>query len=169
MENKKYNVIDPDTGEVIDYIGPGDSILREAKQKLDDDIISWSCGGFIKGNVKELKLILPILSQGQRSLLFALMPYVNYKDCLICHSNGKDIGLGKIATIAGINIKTARKITRELVSLDILCINKNSRNNQYFMNPWLIYRGVSINKTLKAMFKNYQIKSCKNIRWKDLN
>ena len=168
MKDKRYNVIDTITGELVDYINTGDKILRESSEEIDNSLLKWNCGGFIKGNISELKLLSPTLTQSQRSLLFALLPYVNYKDCLICHSNGKDINLGDISTIATINIKTARKITRELVAIDILCINKNSRNNQYFMNPWLIYRGVSINKTLKAMFKNYQIRSLGDVQWKDL-
>ena len=165
---KRYNVIDPETGEIINHIEQGDQLMKAPKELNDEKVISWNCGMFVKGNVKELQLLIPELSSSQRGLLFSLMAYVNYKDCLVCYPNGKDINLNSLTTITNVNIKTVRKITSELIKLNLVYSGKNGNNNQYFVNPWVICRGNYINKTLKAMFKNYQIRSMEIIRWKDL-
>ena len=167
-EKKVYNVVDIKTGEIINHIREGDQIIRGKFEITDEKFIPWNCGSFIKGNMQEIKLLAEELSYIQSSLLFVLMPYVSYKSCHICYQNGKDINLQTISELFGSNIKTANKVTKQLISFKILYLGKNGNNNQYFMNPWIMYKGNYINKTLKAMFKDYQIRSMDNIKWKDL-
>lgn len=167
-EKKVYNVIDTKTGEIINHIREGDQIIRGKYEITDEKFISWDCGTFVKGNIQEIKALAEELTYIQSSLLFVLMPYVSYKSCLICYPNGKDINLQDISKLFGSNIKTASKVTKDLTSLKILYQGKVGNKNQYFMNPWIMYKGNYINKTLKAMFRDYKIRSCGNIKWKDL-
>lgn len=167
MQDDFFNVYDPKTGEVIDKIYPGDKIVREQQSHEDDGTMSWKVD-FIKSNSRELRLLTKELSHMQKSLLFSILPYVRYESCMITHFNGKDINLSGLSEVSGISNKSIKKITGELIAMDILYKGKNSRNNQYFINPWLIYKGTRINKTLKSMFKNYKIRSRGSVKWKDL-
>ena len=54
-----------------------------------------------------------------------------------------------------------------LIEKDILYKGRNSRNVQYFANPWLFCKGNRINKVLKTMFKNYEIRTMDKTKWKD--
>ena len=167
-ENKIYNVVDINTGEIINHIREGDQIIRGKFEVTDEKFIPWNCGNFVKGNQQEIKPLAEELSYIQSSLLFVLMPYVSYKSCLISYPNGKDINLQTISELFGSNIKTASKVTGQLIKMHILYKGRIGNNNQYFMNPWVMYKGNYINKTLKAMFKDYQIRSLGNVKWKDL-
>jgi hypothetical protein len=53
-------------------------------------------------------------------------------------------------------------------SKDIICRNKNSKERQYFVNPWLFCKGNRINKVLQTMFRNYGVRVCGGIKWKHI-
>jgi len=55
---------------------------------------------------------------------------------------------------------------KSLAKKDIIYRGKNSKNRQYFVNPWLFCKGNRINKVLKTMFKNYRIKILGGKQWK---
>ena len=59
------------------------------------------------------------------------------------------------------------KVIRSLIDKDILYKGKNSKNVQYFVNPWLFCKGNRINKVLKTMFENYKIRTY-GVRWGEL-
>ena len=70
--------------------------------------------------------------------------------------------------ISGISKGKISSVINGLVEKDILYKGKNSRNVQYFVNPWLFCKGNRINKVLKTMFKNYEIRTMDKTKWKDL-
>ena len=160
-------VVDTRTGEVLTKDGDRVRIIRKETVDYLSDKADWTTGGFFKGYVGELRKILPTLSQSEKSLLMSVAPYVSYFDCHLEYSNGKDVDINGIVRITGYTKKTVIGILKSLVDKDILYRGKNSQNYQWFVNPWLFNRGSTINKVLKAMFKNYYIHT-KGCRWKDL-
>jgi len=165
MENRA--VCDTKTGEVVSELREGDRILR--KESIDAFKQHNKDGrSFIKGNTAEMRKLTPLLSMNERAMIFSLMPYTAYQTCLIQYPNGKDIGLQEIIKISGMCRNTASETIRRLSAKDVLYRGRNSRNNQYFINPWIVYRGAEFNIVLSEMFKNYRILSRGGIQWKDL-
>lgn len=162
-------IVNVNSGEILQSAYSGDVVKITKKASMDylSTRAVISGGNFFKGYVAELRLVLPTLSQGEKSLLFSIAPYVTYYSCHLQWSNGKDITVSSIVRISGFSKKTVLKLLGLLVSKDILYHGKNSRNYQWFVNPWIFSRGNEMNKVLKAMFKNYYIRVHK-CRWKDL-
>lgn len=146
----------------------GDRVLRQQSVDFLKSKQSIKGSNFIRGNTDEMRKLAPVLSTNERAMLFSLMPYTAYQTCVIQYPNGRDIGLHEIIHISGMCRNTASETVRKLLARDILYKGKNSQSNQYFINPWIVYRGAEFNSVLAEMFKNYRILSHGGIRWKDL-
>lgn len=140
------------------------------RRKVNDSskYMSWDLKHYSKVNTDELRLLLPELSKNERIVLFSLLPYVGYDDCLLKHINGKELNIEGIAKISSLSASTVEKVVKSLRHKDILYKGKNSRNVQYFINPWICSRGSKLSKVLKTMFQNYEVQSFGGIKWKDL-
>lgn len=163
----KRAVLNVDTGELMTELNDGDRIVR----KESIDLLrrrNKDSQAFIKGNTAEMRKLAPLLSVNERAMLFSLMPYTAYQSCVIQYSNGKDIGLKDIVKISGMCRNTATETINKLLAKDIIYKGKNSASNQYFINPWIVYRGAEFNTVLAEMFKNYRVLSHGGVRWKDL-
>lgn len=169
MNNAEKAVVDIATGEVVQTALEGDTvrIIRRGTKAYLESQQKWDTESFFKGYVVELRKVLPSLAHSEKALLISIAPYVSYYDCHLQYSNGRDIGIRAIVDITGYSKKTVVKILASLVDKDILYRGKNSKNHQWFVNPWLVSRGSVVNPVLKAMFKNYYIRT-KDCKWKDL-
>lgn len=165
---KSRVVIDEETGEILAYLEEGDRILRAKSEEYLKESEAWSASGFFKGHSAELQKVLPDLTMSEKAVLISIIPYVYYVTCNLRHSNKKDIVLKDIIRICGFSKNTVVAAIDSLISKDILYKGQNSKSNQYFVNPWLIHKGNTINKVLKEMFKNYRVRTKDNLRWKDL-
>jgi hypothetical protein len=164
-------VVSLNTGEVLNREGDTVRIIRkeskEAYKKLQDNPVEPWNYSFFKGNVDELRKVLPLLDKNEKSLLMSISPYISYRDCHLQWSNGKDIDVDAMSRISGYCKKTVNEILKSLKKKDIVYHGENSKSFQWFVNPWLFSRGSTINVVLKTMFKNYYIHT-KGCKWKDL-
>lgn len=161
-------VVSTDTGEVLSDIRDGDRLRIIRKESIESFKSREKWGGqFFKGYTDELRHVLPTLTQSEKSMLLSIAPYVSYFDCHLEYPNGRDVTLNGIVRISGYTRKTTIKVLKSLVDKDIMYRGHNSKNNQWFVNPWLFSRGNTINKVLKAMFKNYYVHT-KKCKWEDL-
>lgn len=180
-EDNRLKVIDPNTNETVNYINKGDKIVRKTsinafkelkKVETKDTCVNWNIKEFYKTNTEEMQLIIKELSQSEKAFLFSITSYVSFDDNLLQIGKGKhavDIGTEDLIDITGMSRSTLYATIESLASKDIIYRGKNSRNKQYFVNPWLFCKGNRINKVLKTMFKNYKIRCKDNVEWKDLN
>lgn len=176
MSNEKQIrgiLINPETGEKLLEVYEGDRILRNEtieanreKQKREKDIIPWDAQPFYKGFIQELKAIIPKLNMPEKVFLFSIMPYISYEDCCIKDRKGNDIGTEELKEICGISRSLVYETINTLIEKDIIYRGKNSKNRQYFVNPWLFCKGKQINKVLQTMFKNYYI-NMYGMTWKE--
>jgi hypothetical protein len=161
-------IVEEQTGEITSSLGAGDRILRAKSIEKLKTTDKWNTGGFSKVNGEELKLLNPTLSTSERSVLLSLLPYVSYSSCLIQHSNGRDINLDGIVKLSGMSYNTVLAAVDSLITRDIIYKGKNSKGNQFFINPWIAYKGNTINKVLFDMFRNYRILSKGGRMWKEI-
>lgn len=170
-------IVDSDTGEITDEIYPGDRIVRHSSVKslkklksVDDDKSEiWNLKNFYKANVSEMKLWLVDLSQAEKAFLFSIAPYVSFDDCHLQYGNGIDIGTEDLMKITNMSRTLVYQTIDTLIQKDILYKGKNSKNRQFFVNPWLFCKGNRINKVLRTMFKNYKIRVLGGKKWKDVD
>lgn len=180
-KDDRLKVVNPNTNETVNHINKGDKIVRKnsieafkliKEQEAKGSCVNWNMKEFYKTNIEEMQLISKELSQSEKAFLFSITPYVSFDDNLLQIGKGKksvDIGTEDLIEITGMSRSTLYSTIELLASKDIIYRGKNSRNKQYFVNPWLFCKGNRINKVLKAMFKNYKIRCKDNIAWKDLD
>lgn len=180
MDNKPVvaNVISMETGEITDDLYPGDRIVRgksaesyrsyKKNSKSTPDYQKWDLDNFYRANISELTLLLEELSQSEKAFLFSISPYISFEDCHLKYHNNVDIGTEDLVKITGMSRTTVYETIKALLDKDIIYKGKNSKTRQYFVNPWIFSKGSRINKVLKAMFGNYEIRVLGNKRWKDI-
>ena len=169
-------IYDDDTGEQIDHLEDGDRILRKTsidkiKELHEDELPEGTATikQFFKGNGREISLILPELDVYEKAFLFSVAPYVNYMDCCLKYSNGKDVTADGLLCITGIKRSKMFMVVDSLVKKDIIYKGVNSKNKQYYVNPWLFCKGNRLNKVLKNMFRNYRIRSMNGMKWGNMS
>lgn len=138
------------------------------KENSSSKYMAWNLKHYSKANTDELRLLLPELNKNERIVLFSLLPYVGYDDCLLKHMNGKSLNIESIANISVLSVSTTEKTVNSLRTKNILYKEKINKNVQYYINPWICSRGSKLDKTLKMKFKDYKIQIYQGIKWEDL-
>lgn len=182
MDNKPVvaHLVSKETGEITNNLHEGDRIIRKKSSKSyskiksiknnTDNVINyenWNLENFYKANIPEMRLLMKDLSQAEKAFLFSIAPYVSFDDCHLQYGNGVDIGSEDLVKISRMSRGLTYETIKSLINKDILYKGKNSKNKQYFVNPWLFCKGNRINKVLRTMFKNYRIRVFKK-KWKDI-
>ena len=161
-------IVNLETGEIRGYLGTGDRILRAASVEYLNNTQEWKLDNFFKGHAGEINKWLKELSVNEKALLFSVVPYVSFEDCHLQYSNGNDIGTEELVKITNMPRRTVYETLDSLIKKDILYRGKNSKNRQFFVNPWLFCKGNRINRVLKTMFKNYRIRVMGKKKWGDM-
>ena len=160
-------LIDTETGEEV-ILYEGDRITRKNSLDYLSDTEILGIDSFFKGNVEELKLLLPELSTTEKAFLISIAPYVGYSDCCLKHGNNIDMLPVHMEQIVGLSMRSIYSVLESLIKKDIVYKGKNSNGRQYFVNPLLFNKGARHNKVLRTMFKNYKVRSRGSIKWKDI-
>lgn len=157
-----------DNGEILTRINPGDRILRANSIAYLDSCYIWKVEHFYKGNAAEMKKLMEELTPNEKAFLFSIAVYVGYEDCCLKYDNGDELTTNDLIGLSGLGRSTTFETINGLIKKDILYKGRNSKNRQYFINPWIFCKGNRINKVLKTMFKNYKIRVLGGTQWKHL-
>lgn len=161
-------VVDYDTGEVVTEMHDGDRIVRGSSVEYLQQFREWKIEHFYKGNLSEIKSWMKDLTPNEKAILFTVSPYVGYEDCCLKHGNGEMVTFDHIVELSGLSRGAVSATINSLIGKDIICRNKNSKERQYFVNPWLFCKGNRINRVLQTMFRNYGVRVCGGIKWKHI-
>jgi len=163
-------IVNLETGELLNKAKQGDRIKITRKESVEylENFQTWKIEHFYKGHTDEIRKLVKELSVHEKAFLFSVAPYVGYDDCCLKFSNGKDITTKHLISITGLNKNKLHETVGNLIEKDIIYKGKNSKNRQFFINPWLFCKGNRINNVLKTMFKNYRVRIYGNTKWKDL-
>jgi len=169
LSKKVSYLVSTDTGEVTNEINEGDRVRITRKESLEylSQFQEWRIEHFYKGHVDELRKLTD-LTTNEKAFLFSIATYVGYEDCCLKHPNGNDITPDDLLRITGLCKSILYDTINSLSKKDIIYKGNNSRNRQYFINPWLFCKGNRINRVLKTMFKNYRIRVLGGIKWDDV-
>jgi hypothetical protein len=169
LENKKVGlVVNPDTGEIINEINAGDRLLRKTSVEYLNNTQDWKMENFFKGHTGEIGNWIKDLSVNERAFLFSIVPHIGYEDCCIKYSNGRPLGTEDLVKVTYMPRSTVYEVLVSLTKKDILYRGKNSKERQFFINPWLFCKGSRINKVIRTMFRNYRIRVLGGVKWKNL-
>lgn len=162
-------IVNPDTGDVTGEVYEGDRVIRKASVEYLNNTQVWKLDSFFMGHVAEIKNWTQELTMHEKAFLFSIVPYIGYEDCCLKHSNGNPLGTEDLAKVTGMPRRTVYEVIGTLTKKDILYKGKNSKERQFFINPWLFCKGNRINNVLKTMFRNYKIRVLGGVAWKNVN
>jgi len=127
-----------------------------AKKILDPTLERW-CKGYQYTKVfsDTMNVVGKELSGAECKIIMLLLSYIRYDSGMIATLKGNPLTNQDIVEIVKMSKRTVSDIMDGLVKKRIFARNRVGVCNQYFANPYIFLRGNYINKTLKAMFKNY--------------
>lgn len=160
-------LIDTGTGEVKGEIYEGDKVRILRKRQLD----------YVKTNAEEInkermyyfgqdenfgmisefaskQLADEKLTATEYRIVLIMMANTHYKSGLIAFKNNIPLSIEWLAKKLNISIKTAEKSINTLIDKGIIAQNTTHFKTKYFFNPFILYKGRWINRTLYEMFRN---------------
>jgi len=158
-------IVDPETGEIIDQINAGDSIMRLESKKIDEKYQrNFNKGeSFLKIYDSVMPDLLKYLTKTEFSCSMLLLPYISYEDCILKKNNGSVINLKDIPEMFDLSYDRSRKIIKSLINKGVIGIfetgykeNPNKKFKCYAFNPFIASKGTTINKTVVTMFSESQ-------------
>ncbi|MDF2951050.1 MAG: hypothetical protein K0S18_633 [Anaerocolumna sp.] len=155
-------VFNENTGEIIDYIYEGDSILRdkskEANEKYERNFNKGE--SFLKVYDKVMPILGKKLSNAEFAFTMQLLPYISYKDNVL-KFNGKILDIKELSSCMDVGYDNARKLVSSLIKKGILgrhetgCIERPTIKLQCItVNPFIFNRGTQMDKTVITLFKD---------------
>jgi len=144
-----------ETGVIEDELGEGDRIIRkETTDKLQSLVAINSGKHYVKVYIDSFSH-LPLdesLNGSDMSVLFTLIPMIQYETGLIAHENGKYVHQNSIVRLSGLSLASVCRSMEKLVQRRILAKVRTGRDIKFYANPYIFMRGRMINRTLQSMF-----------------
>lgn len=162
-ENKELRgiIINEETGEIIDHIYEGDSILRDKSKEVNEKYErNFNKGeSFLKVYDKVMPELRSKLSKTELSTTLMLLPYISYEDCILKNDDGSVIKLPDFQNLLGLSYDRTRKIIKSLTTLGVLGMFETGCKEKpkvmfkcYVFNPYIASKGTTINKSVAGLF-----------------
>lgn len=148
-------IVNKTTGEEIDKINPGDSyrITRKKTKQYLESTEQWNFKNFYQTNVDEIKEVNKNLNIYEKGLLQTIAPYLGYEDCLLKHSNGVPLDWEDLLKLTKISKSQLSTTIKSLIKKNILFKQKVGRKRQYYLNPYLFFKGDRVKINTKKYFE----------------
>ena len=128
-----------------------------AKKILDPTLERWRKGyQYTKVFSDTMNVVGKELSGTECKVIMLLMSYIRYDTGLLATLKGIPLTNDDVIDIVHMSKRTVFDTMDGLVRKKVFCKNRAGLHNQYFVNPYIFLKGSYINKTLKAMFKDYK-------------
>lgn len=134
----------------------GDKILRKNSSDYLNNIIKLNENEqFIKIYVRAIDaLVEQDLNGNEYKICIKLLQYIRYETGILTYSNGTMISTDDIVKITGLARTTVWRVLNNLINKKIFGKHKTGKTTCYTVNPYIFMRGLKINKTLHAMYKD---------------
>jgi hypothetical protein len=168
---------DAETGEYIGEYEQGDRIVKGRSinsvryQMWLDDVRSgkseWQIKDFVKVSSQEQELWNKDLSVNEKAFLYSIQPYLSFDNDLV-GKDGIQLNTEDVIHNSGLSRGTVNLVIHSLVKKFILYKGENGRSKQYFINPWIMCKGLYVDDVLKSHFRDYKIRIMNNRAWGSL-
>lgn len=130
--------------------------LEEEKEEIPEGHVIWKPeDDFIKVYPEELNRISFKLSGAETLTLLKLLPFIDYQSGML-KKDKKPLITKDVIALTGFSKVTVIGIMEKLVDERILSKNRVGRTFEFFVNPYIFFKGKYINHTLIDMFKDYK-------------
>ena len=180
---QKLQIVNPETGEVIDTLEQGDRVIRKKSLDAYDGIrkkrmellekkeqMNVRYKGYSTSNTDEMAALMDgrKISLEEMGMLKSMEPFIGRYSCAVLNKEGEPATLDDIAKQAGCSRQRAHTILKLMVKHMYLNRTQTGRYVTYFVNPLLVLRGTTINATLLKMFGKYKVQSQGGKTWEEI-
>jgi len=158
---RRYSVIDTETGEVINTIGDGDSVYRrESREAIEGKVINFNKGeAFIKAYDEGMRKIGNKLTNAQFAFICHLLPQIEYNTNILRNRDGTLMEIVDMSEYTGITYVPNYKMTRAMITMGIMGRwetgardEKGKKLECLVMNPYIFHKGTMIPDGLLELF-----------------
>ena len=158
---RRYAVLDTETGEVINTIGEGDSVYRkESRDAIAGKIINFNKGeSFVKTYDDGMKKIRNKLTNSEFSFVCHLLPQIEFNTNILRNDNGNIMQLSDMEVVTNMCYESNRVLTNKLVKLGIIgkwrvgsADRKDLEFECFVVNPYIFHKGTMIYEGLLELF-----------------
>jgi len=158
---RRYAVLDTETGEVINTIGEGDSVYRkESRDAIAGKIINFNKGeSFVKTYDDGMKRVRGKLTNAQCSFLWYLLPQMEFNTNILRNDDGTLLENKHLEKITNMKYDTNRKLMLSLVKDGIIgqwrvgsADKKDLEFECFVVNPYIFHKGTMIYEGLLELF-----------------
>ena len=168
--NVDAEIIDKETGEILtSSVGDKSRVIIETKVEEEPDEVVYS-SNFNQGEsfVKLYDEVVPALREhltpSEFVFAISLSQFVSYNDCILRetnHGNSKIIDAKEISELLNMDYSTTRRLISSLIKKGVIGQHKTGDINKdldtrmkkvYIVNPYIYFRGTTINDTVKSIY-----------------
>ena len=153
----KFNIVDTQSGELVNIMYQGDRIRREEQDKFtEDNTLLNPKEEFIKVFVKPLLKLSTMLTNPEAWFVTYLLKYLNYTSGMLKDENGSCITIDDIMDESGLKPSYTYKIIKSLCDKGVIAKCKTEGQIYFAMNPYIFMKGRYVSNTLIDIFKHTQ-------------
>jgi hypothetical protein len=154
MPNEMLKVVN------VEKMAKSSGVNRHVAAKIMDPTLErWQRGfQYTKVFSYAMNIVGKGLSGSECKVIMLLLGYIRYDTGMLTTLKGFPLTNHDIIGLVNMSKRTVSDIMDGLVRKRIFARSRVGVCNQYFANPYIFLRGSYINKTLKAMFRNYDLK-----------
>ena len=153
----KYNVVDVESGELINVMYQGDRIRREEQ---DEFVVNKtqlnSKEEFIKVFVKPLLKLSTMLTNPEAWFMTYLLKYLNYTSGVLKREDGSCITQDDIMDECGLKPSYTYNLIKSLCDKGVIAKCKTQGKIYFAVNPHIFMKGRYVSNTLIDIFKDTQ-------------
>lgn len=150
----KYNIIDVDTGDLINVMYQGDKIRREEQDEYVQNKTQLnSKEEFIKVFVKPLLKLSTMLTNSEAWFVTYLLRYLNYTSGVLKKDDGSCITIEDIMDECDLKPSNTYNLLRSLCLKEVIAKCKTGDQIYFAMNPFIFMKGRYVSNTLVDIFK----------------
>lgn len=157
IKQPKFNIVDVESGELINVMYQGDKIRREEQ----DDYVKNKTQlnpkeDFIKVFVKSILKLSTMLTNPEAWFLTYLLRYLNYTSGVLKKDDGSCITMDDIMDECDLKPSYTYKMIKSLCDKGVIAKCKTEGQIYFAMNPYIFMKGRYVSNTLIDIFKNTQ-------------
>ena len=159
MANKepKFNIVDVQSGELINVMYQGDRIRRDEQDEYTRNKTQLNPKeDFIKVFVKPLLKLSIMLTNPEAWFVTYLLRYLNYTSGVLKKDDGSCVTMDDIMDESGLKPSYTYKIIKSLCDKGVIAKCKTEGQIYFAMNPYIFMKGRYVSNTLIDIFKNTQ-------------
>jgi cobalamin biosynthesis Co2+ chelatase CbiK len=152
---KKFDVINVDTGEIVNTLSVGDRILRkESEDYLKNTLVINPHEDYVKVFMKPMLHLFLTLDHAESCFVLYLLYHLDYTSCVVKTTKGDSLTVSQMLDETELKERQLYSIIKRLCDHGVIAKVETEGVKYIAMNPFLFHRGKRVSEEMVDIFKN---------------